>query len=92
MAVAAEDEHEAELVDTGGVTVARLWFPISLKACNTAVDCTGGEGLLAGCRAREGLLIVCLEVSHMSTSLHLLIVQIKALISILNDKGVLHRN
>ncbi len=74
MTIAAENEHEAELVDTGGVTIACLGFPVSLKACNTCAVLSWRDGLLAGCRACEGLLIVGLEVSHVSASLHLLIV------------------
>jgi hypothetical protein len=35
VAVASENEHETEFIDTGRVTVAGLRFPISLKACNT---------------------------------------------------------
>ena len=37
VAVATENEHKSKLVHAGGVTIACLGFPVSLKACNTAV-------------------------------------------------------
>ena len=35
--VTSENEHKSKLIHAGGVTIACLGFPVSLKACNTAV-------------------------------------------------------
>ncbi len=88
MTITAEDEHKSKLVDASRVAVSRLRLSVPLEPCDTARGVrrdslfTNGTG--------KSLLIVRLEVSDVSTSLHLLIVEIETLIRILNNERVLH--
>jgi hypothetical protein len=89
MSVTTEDKHESKLIHAGGMTVASLGFFVSLETSDTGRS--RRKSLLASWACKCLFVVVCLEVGNVSSSFHLLVVKIKALISVFDDKRVLHR-
>ncbi len=80
MSVATEHKHEAEFINIRCVSIPCLRFSVTLEICLPRTSCSCEVGL-----NRRIIL-------YMLPTFHLLVVNVKTFIRILNDERVEHRD